>query len=447
MNTAIGFHLIESTLFSAVVGIFVFVFQKCGASFRYALWLAAVAKFLIPVTLFAMLGIRFGSLLPSEYSPMAGAASFPVRAYRALNAPAASLAHPHSTLLTAIGVLWISGILLTLGIWIRRFLTFHESSDLPVEREQAVLERLRQHLRIRKAVRLRLTGGESELALWGIWRPSIRIPQGLSSQLTPIQFDSVLLHELIHVRRWDNLASGFVHVVVCVFWFHPFLWWVERRLIVERERACDEMVVQSGVEPETYAAAILKVCRFQLGHVIAGASGISGSDLNCRMELIMSNDSKNANAGLRRVLLTALASVMTLVPFAIGFLQQPTLRAQQSSTSVGSRACRYADVEYPQGTVLQMGTISSSPKKVCVQGSWQKTNRAATAVAKDSTQRPAICKPQQSTSPKACICGGVEFSLGAMVNTPDGAMRCDKFVLGQFTTWRAVTSSDLGRSQ
>lgn len=447
MTSAIAFHVAESTLFALLVGVFVFVFRKCSASVRYALWLTAVAKFAVPVALFSTLGIHFGSLLPSEYSSIASAASFPIRAYKVLGVPAVSSEHEHSAIWVTIGALWICGALLTLGIWIRRCLAFHRPWNLPSDSEQSMLKRLRQHLRVRKAVSLRVAGSESELTLWGVWRPSIRIPQGLSSQLTPPQLEAVLLHELAHVGRWDNLASAFVHAVVCIFWFHPFLWWVERRLVVERERACDEMVIHSGVEPEIYVAAILKVCRFQLSHIFAGVSGISGSDLKYRMELIMSGHLRSPRTGLRRVLLTGLVSLVTFVPFSVGFLQQPMLHAQQASVSATRKGCQFADIEYPDGAVLQMGTSPSSAKKACVQGSWEKTERPATAVAKDATRAPAVCKPEQSTSPKTCACGGGEFSLGAIVKTPQGAMRCDKFVVGQFTTWRAVTSADLGTSK
>ena len=445
MTAALGFHVVESTIFAALVAVLVFALRKRGASFRYALWLTAVAKFSVPVALFSMLGIHFGSALPSQYSSMASAVNFPIHAYQVVSAPSVSASHQHSAIAAAIGVVWISGILLMVGIWIRRRLASHQPWDSPSESEQSVLERLRQHLQIRRAVSLQLTGRESELAMWGIWRPTIRIPQGLSSQLTPVQLEAVLLHELAHVGRCDNLAGTFVHIVVCIFWFHPLLWWMERRLIVERERACDEIVVRSGIQPEAYVAAILKVCRFQLGHVLAGASGISGSDLKCRMELIMSNHLRNSSLGVRRALLAVLASTMTVVPFAIGLLQQPTLHAQQSAPAITQHGCQFVGVEYPQGAVLQMGAAPSSPKKLCVQSSWEKTSRPATFVAKDHTQRPIVCNPEQSTSPNLCACSGGGFSLGAMVTTPNGVMRCDKFVLGQFTTWRPVTSADLGR--
>src|SRR6185312_9651227 len=91
-----------------------------------------------------------------------------------------------------------------------------------------------------------------------------------------------------HAWRRDNLTGAFVHILVCLFWFHPLLWLSEKRLLAERERACDEMVVRSGTAPEIYVAGILKVCRLQIFDHVCGVSAMTGSDLKNRLELILS---------------------------------------------------------------------------------------------------------------------------------------------------------------
>src|SRR6266576_923925 len=72
----------------------------------------------------------------------------------------------------------------------------------------------------------------------------------------------MLAHELWHVQRRDNLAAAVHMLVEAVFWFHPLLWWLGARLVEERERACDEEVLEMGKERQVYAESILKICEF-----------------------------------------------------------------------------------------------------------------------------------------------------------------------------------------
>ena len=81
--------------------------------------------------------------------------------------------------------------------------------------------------------------------------PVLLWPEGLSERLDDAHLEAVIAHELCHVRRRDNLAAAIHMLVEAVFWFHPLVWWLGARLIDERERACDEEVLQRGSAPHT----------------------------------------------------------------------------------------------------------------------------------------------------------------------------------------------------
>ena len=66
-------------------------------------------------------------------------------------------------------------------------------------------------------------------------------------------------------------------VVRALFWFHPAVWWIGARLIEERERACDESVVQASGEAEVYAEGILNVCKY-CRVPVACVAGVTGAD-------------------------------------------------------------------------------------------------------------------------------------------------------------------------
>src|SRR5262249_8720314 len=98
-----------------------------------------------------------------------------------------------------------------------------------------------------------LSRSSTEPGIVGILRPALLLPKGLIERLSSPQIEAVVNHELCHVRRRDNLLAAVHMVVETAFWFHPLVWWIERRLLEERERACDEEVLQQGGEPEIYA--------------------------------------------------------------------------------------------------------------------------------------------------------------------------------------------------
>jgi len=66
-----------------------------------------------------------------------------------------------------------------------------------------------------------------------------------------------------------------VLVVGPIFWFHPLVWWMERRLVEERERACDEEVLRLCGQPQVYAESILKVCECVESPLVC-VSGVTG---------------------------------------------------------------------------------------------------------------------------------------------------------------------------
>src|SRR6185312_10346697 len=94
------------------------------------------------------------------------------------------------------------------------------------------------------------TSAPVEPGLIGIFRPVLTLPDGILARLSPQEMDAILAHELCHFRRRDNLTAAIHMLVESLFWFHPLIWWLGRRLMTERERACDEAVLAAGNRSE-----------------------------------------------------------------------------------------------------------------------------------------------------------------------------------------------------
>ena len=87
----------------------------------------------------------------------------------------------------------------------------------------------------------------------GILRPLIVVPTQVVERLSPGELSLVLMHELAHMRRCDNLGLLLQRLVTAALFFHPALWLCGRMLRREAERACDDLVVSATGHPEAYA--------------------------------------------------------------------------------------------------------------------------------------------------------------------------------------------------
>jgi beta-lactamase regulating signal transducer with metallopeptidase domain len=81
-------------------------------------------------------------------------------------------------------------------------------------------------------------------AVRGVLSPRILLPTGIDRLLNQREFNAVLLHELAHARRRDNLLCLLYEISLCVLWFHPLVWLAGARTALYRELSCDESVIR-----------------------------------------------------------------------------------------------------------------------------------------------------------------------------------------------------------
>jgi beta-lactamase regulating signal transducer with metallopeptidase domain len=90
----------------------------------------------------------------------------------------------------------------------------------------------------------------------GFFKPAVVMPVWLLDELAPQELNQILLHELAHLRRrddWTNLAQ---QIVKALFFFHPAVWWIEKKISLEREMACDDAVLAATAQPRAYAECL-----------------------------------------------------------------------------------------------------------------------------------------------------------------------------------------------
>ena len=318
MSAALLDHLWQSSLFAACAWLFTLLLRTDGAHARYWIWFAASVKFLIPFSLLAMIGAQFGwhATQASATAPIASAVR---QAAAPFIAPAAMIALPVQAdidLLRIVFLVWALGATTLAARWLVCWLRIAATV------RSAVLTGLTDSVPVMTSPTLHEPG------VVGIVRPVLLLPEGLASRLTPKQLQSILEHELCHVRRRDNLTAAIHMLVQSVFWFHPIIWWIGARLIEERERACDEAVVRSGNERQAYAEGILKVCQFHLASKLPCVAGVSGANLKLRMEIIMKHHVATELSSSKKLMLGIAALATVAVPVLVGLTTSTQARAQ-----------------------------------------------------------------------------------------------------------------------
>ena len=316
-------HLWQSTLFAAVAGLLTLALRKNRAQIRYLLWLAASVKFLIPFSILVDTGSHFGRRVP-EAIPKSSL-SFVIEQVSqpfAISVPFAAMPAAQPSFAS-----WIPAILC--GVWAVGFVMLVCSWWLQWRRIRAALSTA-SPLNLPINMEVMTSPAFREPGVFGIRRPVLLLPAGILSHLTPQQLEAILAHELCHVRRHDNLATGIHMGVEAVFWFHPLIWWLGARLMEERERACDEEVLRMGSEPEVYAEGILKLCELYLESPLPCVAGVTGANLKKRIEAIMANRIAHRLNFTKKVVLAAAGIAALAGPIGVGMMNAPPIRAQSA---------------------------------------------------------------------------------------------------------------------
>jgi uncharacterized protein (TIGR03435 family) len=332
-------HLWQSTLVVLLALVLTWVLKRNQARTRYWVWMVASAKLLVPFSLFVAIGEwlrpdaapltespQFASAIVNIAQPFSANSQNiePVTVH--LPEPAIAASNPyHVHLLPALFLtVWLCGFLFMLVRWARNWwairATVRSASPIPLSTDVPVL-----------TSSLLLEPG-----VFGIFRPVLLLPEKILNRLSAPQLRSILAHEMCHVRRRDNLTAAIHMVVEATFWFHPAVWWIGTRLIEERERACDEAVLQLGNEAEVYAQSILNVCKFYTESPMACMSGVTGSDLKRRIVRIMTEQT-GRKLDLSRKLVLSVAAVMAVaLPVAFGVVHATQVRAQSAPANPAS---------------------------------------------------------------------------------------------------------------
>jgi hypothetical protein len=156
--------------------------------------------------------------------------------------------------------------------------------------------------------------------VWGLLRPRLRLPAEAVDWAVEQQ-QSVFLHELAHVRRHDLVILTLTQFAFALNWFHPLMWLAAWRLHVERERACDDLVLAAGVRPSAYAGHVVEIASRLRPAALARSCGLAmarKSSLENRLAAVL--NAKINRRGLTRLLIAAVLGGGSLLAIPVAML-------------------------------------------------------------------------------------------------------------------------------
>ncbi|HEY6372569.1 MAG TPA: M56 family metallopeptidase [Candidatus Sulfotelmatobacter sp.] len=232
--------LVEGTLIAIFAGLMLSVTRRRNAVTRFAVWFCA----LMAIAILPFFANSLGTHVVSNRLALA-------------ERPAITLPGTWALYLlgawAAIAAWHLIGV--GRGLW-----HLHTLRKSCAAIDPATLDPLLQNTLVRNQSPRRIVLCTSDLAqvptALGLVKPAIVMPAWVLRELSAEELNQILLHEIAHLRRWDDWTNLAQKLVKALFFFHPAVWWIEMRVSLEREMACDDAVLAETASPRAYAECL-----------------------------------------------------------------------------------------------------------------------------------------------------------------------------------------------
>jgi hypothetical protein len=171
----------------------------------------------------------------------------------------------------------------------------------------------------------------------GFFKPLVVIPSWALHELSSTELNSILIHELAHLRRFDDWTNLAQQILKALLFFHPAVWWIESHLALEREMACDDAVLALTGNPHGYAQCLVSIAEktfLRRGLTLANAIVNRMRQTSLRVSRILdANHSSGTRIWKPALYSVAAAFLVSLMSFS----HAPELVAFQNSNDSTSR--------------------------------------------------------------------------------------------------------------
>ncbi len=283
------YHLIESTIWCLLFILIARLFSERESSIRCWIYRIALLKFVFP----SVLLVNFLHLSPTEEL-------VPIMTVVVSPLDGMSYAEPTTASIPYLLYAWIAGILVLSGrgiITLTRFShNLHQEQNPFAGRcSQVLSDTLKTAHRSAQHLQGYFVKSGPSIGLYGIFRPRIIAKPEFLEILNDKELIAAFQHELAHRQRQDNLWSIIYGGITSIFWFHPIVWYLKKRILIETEKACDEMVITAGQASNTYAHCLLKAAEYTHNKSYFYSVALSETSIKTRVSNIIQYQKRNRN--------------------------------------------------------------------------------------------------------------------------------------------------------
>lgn len=236
---------------------------------------------------------------------------------------------------SVINSIWIVGILIGLVRYFynRKALVKTQSSAIHCSDDAARshLNRIRKAMHITRRVSIKVSALVESPMTVGFFKPIIYFPVGLISGFSSDELETILRHELAHIKRHDYLVNLFLVVLETFFFFNPIVLMLVRDLRREMEYVCDDEVVQAH-DQFAYARALLKLQENSISYQVAMAAQNNNSEFKNRVERMI--NPKKPRAGSRMGLIVTLFTTLLVSSAFVGITPEEPEKFETKLTGV-----------------------------------------------------------------------------------------------------------------
>ena len=261
--------------------------------------------------------------------------------------------------------LWLLGVLFCVGRYVlgsRYLARIARSARVADDKWTAPAGRIMLQMGSSRKVRLLISEEIQIPVTGGITRPFIILP-ATAVQWARERYENVLRHELAHVRRWDTLTQALTELATAIHWPNPLVWFMGARMRRERERACDDQVLASGVTPSAYAQDLVELITEtshstrRRGYVIA-----YGAEFPRRISAILDPARARGGASTRAAL--ASASLCVMLVLAASFVTFTDSEAAVSAQSKASTTDSESERVFALAKTIRTGKLAEATAMV-----------------------------------------------------------------------------------